>query len=280
MKLVPHSEEWYAWLSARQQGYFYPGRRILAPWHGEDSFKALVLEHLRPEMDVLEVACAQGELALAVAPHVRSILGYDATPGYIDLARQAAQERGITNARFVVHNSRAEYNGGRPRTPAADHSVDLWINSKGPFHPILDAPRVCRPGAVLLMLVPAGGVPAGGLPPPWNDWLPDPFRWQPPPQGYDPNWAYQSITQRLAEAGLRLHSWWDFDTPEIIPDPRELYITLAWPFMEEEIPSYEAIRPVLERIFQEFAGPHGLENRRRRSIWKAVIPEDWISKGA
>jgi SAM-dependent methyltransferase len=272
MRLTPHSEEWYAWLSKRQPGYFYPGKKTLPPWHGEDNFRNILFEHLTPEMDVLEVACAQGDLALAMALHARSVLAYDATPGYIELARKAAEARGITNAKFLVYNSRAQYHGGHPRIPADDHSIDLWVNSKGPFHPILDAPRVCRPGAVMLMLVPVGGVPAGGQPPPWQALLPEPFREQGDPNRSDPNWAYKSITQNLAEAGLRLHSWWDFDVPVYIPDPRELYAGLAWPYMEDEVPSYQEVEPVFERIFKEFAGPQGLENRWRRSIWKAVIP--------
>jgi SAM-dependent methyltransferase len=273
MRLTPHSEEWYAWLSKKQKGYFYPERRILSPWHGEDNFRTLVFEHLKPEMDVLEVACAQGDLALAMAPCVRSVLAYDATPDYIDLACKAAEERGITNAKFLVHNSRARFNSGRVHLPADDHSVDLWVNSLGPFHTILDAPRVCRPGAVMLMLVPDGGVPAGGgRPAPWNDLLPEPLRWLTPPDRIDPNWAYKGIVENLTEAGLRLHSWWDFDVLFYIPTPWDLYIGLSWPFMEDEVPSYQEVEPVLKRIFKEFAGPQGLENRWQRSIWKAVIP--------
>ena len=271
MKLTPHSEEWYAWLSNKQKGYFYPGRRNLPLWHGEDSFRTLIFEHLKPEMDVLEVACAQGDLALDIAPHVRSVLAYDVTPGYIDLARQTAEERGINNTTFLVHNSRPQYNGGRPRIPAEDHSIDLWVNSKGPFHPILDAPRVCRPGAVLLMLVPDGGVPAGHHRMPWQDLLPEPF-FSKNSTFSDPNWAYKTIVQSLTEVGLRLHSWWDFDVPEYIPDPQALYDGLAWIYMADEIPSYQEVQPIFERIFQEFAGPQGLENRWRRSIWKAVVP--------
>ena len=196
MSLTPHTEEWYAWLSKKQKGYFYPGRRILSPWHGEDNFRTLVFEHLKPGMDVLEVACAQGDLALAMAPRVRSVLAYDTTPDYIDMACKAAEERGITNAKFLVYNSRARFNGGQPHIPAKDHSVDLWVNSKGPFHPILDARRVCRPGAVMLMLVPGGGLSAGGgLPAPWNDLLPEPLRLQGPPERNDPNWHTNPLSR-------------------------------------------------------------------------------------
>jgi len=272
MRFTPHTEEWYAWLAKHQKGYYYPGRKIMSPWHGDDNFKTLVFEHLKPEMDVLEVACAQGNLALAIAPRVRSVLAYDATPDYIDMACKAAEERGITNAKFLVHNSRAIFNGGQPHIPAEDHSVDLWVNSLGPFHTIQDAPRVCRPGAVMLMLVPDGGVPGGGRSATWNDILPESLRLLAPPDRNDPNWAYKSIEKNLAEAGLRLHSWWDFDVPYYIPNPRELYIGLTWPFMQDEVPSYQEVEPVLDRIFKEFAGPRGLENRWRRSIWKAIIP--------
>lgn len=272
MRLTPHSEAWYAWLSTRQAGYFYPGRKILSPWHGDDTFRALVFEHLTPQTDVLEVACAQGILALAMAPRCRSVLAYDATPGYIDLARRAAGERGITNAAFLVYNARAQFHGGHVRLPADDHSIDLWVNSLGPFHTILDAPRVCRPGAVMLMLVPSGGVPAGGQPAPWRALLPEPWRSEGDPRRADMNWAYPAIQQNLAEAGLRLHSWWDFDVPYFIPDPRELYAGLAWPYMEDEVPAFEEVAPDFAQIFQQFAGPQGLEDRWRRSIWKAVIP--------
>ncbi len=272
MSLMPHSEEWYIWLSERQQGYYYPGKKIVSPWHGDDNFKALVSDHLKPEIDVLEVACAQGNLALEIAPHVHSVLGYDATPGYIDLARKSAKERGITNATFLVHNARSQYHNGEVRTPAEDHSIDLWVNSLGPFHPIKDAPRVCRPGAVMLMLVPGGGVPAGACPMPWKDLLLEPFRSQDSPVRSDTNWAYTTIQKDLAEAGLRIHSWWDFDVPYYIPDPRELFTGLAWVYAEDDIPAYKEVEPTFERIFKEFAGPQGLENRWRRSIWKAVIP--------
>ena len=232
-----------------------------------------MFEHLDSEMDVLEVACAQGDLSLAMAPRVRSVLAYDVTPDYIDLACKAAKQLGITNAKFLVFNSRAQFNGGQVHIPAEDHSIDLWVNSKGPFHSILDAPRVCRPGAVMLMLVPSGGVPAGGQPMPWSDLLPEPFRsWGRPEAQNDPNWSYKAIKENLDEAGLHLHSWWDFDVPCYIPEPRDLYINLSWIYMEDEVPSYEEVAPAFERVFKEFAGPQGLENRWRRSIWKAVIP--------
>lgn len=261
----PHSVAWYARLATLQRGYYYPWRSELAPWHGEDVFQTLLFEHLKPEMDVLEVACAQGDLALAMAPHCCSVLAYDVTAPYIDLARRAAEERGIGNATFLVYDSSSAANGGKPHIPAADHSIDLWVNSKGPWSPILDAPRVCRPGAVLLMLVPQGGTVM-----PWEGLMPEPLR-EAPPADDDPHWARKAIEKLLAEAGLPLHSWWDFEVPELFPNPEELYVARTFGCTAEEAQPYREVAPVLERIFLEFAGPQGLEVRRTRHIWKAVV---------
>jgi hypothetical protein len=76
----------------------------------------------------------------------------------------------------------------------------------------------------------------------------------------------------LAEVGLKLHSWWDFDVPVYTPTPEDLHASLTWAFMEDEMPPYAAVEADLRRIFKEFAGPRGLEGRWRRSIGKAVIP--------
>jgi SAM-dependent methyltransferase len=262
VSVKPHSGQWYDRLSSMQKGYFYPWRSRLEPRHGEDVFGTLVFEHLRPDLDVLEVACAQGELALAIAPRCRSVLGYDRTADYIKMASQTKEERGIDNATFLVHDSSSDANGGRPHMPAADESIDLFVCSKGPFHWIAEAPRVGRPGAVLLMLVPN---PTRLTP--WTALLPEILRWV----DEDENWARSTIEQRLGEAGLRLHSWWSFDVPELFSNPKELYAWRTFGFTAAEVPSYQEVAPLLERIFKEFAGPHGLEVRWRRHIWKAVI---------
>jgi hypothetical protein len=98
--------------------------------------------------------------------------------------------------------------------------------------------------------------------------LPEPLRWQELPA----DWARTTIEQKLGTAGLQLHSWWSFDVPELFPNPEELYIWRTWGFTTEEVPSYQKIAPALRRIFNQFAGPQGLEVRWRRYIWKAEIP--------
>src|SRR5690348_4098572 len=87
MPLAPQSPLWYDRLTKLQKGYYYPWRSILPDWHGEDVFRNLVTMHLQPNLDVLEVACAQGELALEMAASVRSVVAYDRTADYIRLAQ-------------------------------------------------------------------------------------------------------------------------------------------------------------------------------------------------
>jgi len=60
--------------------------------------------------------------------------------------------------------------------------------------------------------------------------------------------------------------------PYYIPDSRELYIGLIWHYDKDEVPSYQEVKLLFERIFKEFAGPQGLENRWQRLIRKAAIP--------
>jgi hypothetical protein len=193
------------------------------------------------------------------------VLGYDRIPGWIDLAHQAATAQGIPNTTFISHDSSADENGGQSRLPAADHSIDLFVCSKGPFNWIEDAPRAGRPGASLLMLVP-DATPLE----PWTDLLPETLRWE----AWPPDWARTAIEGRLDSAGLHLHSWWSFDVPELFSDPEALYTWRAWGFTLQEVPSYQDVATILEKIFEQYAGPQGLEIRRRRYIWKAVIPRD------
>jgi SAM-dependent methyltransferase len=264
MPLLRHTADWYDRLATLQEGYHYPWHSRLNSWNGEDEYLMMVRQHLRPDLDVLEAACGHGEVALHIAPLCRSVLAYDRTAAWIDLARQSAGERGLANVTFVCHDSSTAANEGRPRLPAQDASFDLLICSKGPFHWIEDAPRVARPGATLLMLVP-DATPLT----PWHTLLPGPLRWQ---EADDPHWARPAIERRLAVAGLVIHSWWSFDVPELFPDPEQLYVWLSWGYTPTEIPSLAEVYPILERIFVEYGSSEGIELRHRRYIWKAVVP--------
>ena len=267
-RLIPQTAPWYDRLAMLQEGYHYPWRSSLGEWHGEDAYLTLVRQHLGPEIAVLDVACCHGEVAVEIAPSVRSVLAYDRTAAWIELGQQAAHKRGLTNLTFVCHDSSLEANGGRARLPAADGSIDLLICSKGPFHWMEDARRVARPGAVLLMLVPTD-TPLT----PWRASLPEPLQWR-----YlgDPDWARPAVERRLAIGRLTLDSWWSFDVPEVFPDPEALYCWLSWGGTPSEMPALSEVRPLLERIFVEYGARHGptvgVAIRRRRFLWKAVVP--------
>jgi len=265
MHLKPHSAAWYDRLATLQEGYFYPWRSQLGTWNGEKEYRLLVRQHLQREAVVLDVACGHGEFTLELAPDCHSILGYDRSEAWIELACRAARERGLSNATFVCHDSSPDANGGRVRLPAPDASFDLLICSKGPFHWIEDARRVARANAILIMLVP-DFTPLT----PWQGWLPERLRWQ---EGPDPHWARPAIEERLKAGGLTLHSWWSFDVPEIFPDVEQMYIWLTWGQTPEEVPSFAEVRPVLKQVFAAYGGEGGVAVRRRRHLWKAVVSD-------
>src|SRR5262245_5580921 len=56
----------------------------------------------RPGDRVLDVGCAEGLIALAVAPLVECVYGFDISPARIESARILAEQRGIVNATFDV----------------------------------------------------------------------------------------------------------------------------------------------------------------------------------
>jgi SAM-dependent methyltransferase len=257
----PHSKEWYLRLSTLQQGYFYPWKSHLPPFNGEDVYIQMVHELLSREKDVLDAGCGHGELTLSLAERCRSILAYDRTPGYIELAEQARAAQGINNVRFVVWDSSEDVHG-RGRLPAEEDSMDVLISRRGPINWLEDARRVGRPGAVLLQLNPMP------LPPPvWNNELPEALRWSGPGEFS----MRQSVTYALSLGGLEMDSCWTFEVPETFADPYELYVLFSWGHLPEEIPSYEEARPVFESIFERYGGPNGLKIDYGRLLWKAVV---------
>jgi hypothetical protein len=192
------------------------------------------------------------------------VVAYDRIASWIERAQQTAKERRITNITYLCHDSSSAANGGIPRLPGDAYSYDLLICRRGPWHWVEDAQRVARPGATLIMLVP------DARPQPiWNDLLPEPIRFTHIPD--DPNWARKSIEGRFADAGLTLHSWWDFDVPEYFATPEQFYALLIWGYAPGEKPTYDEVAPALERIFADHAGRAGLEIRHVRHLWKAVV---------
>jgi SAM-dependent methyltransferase len=68
------------------------------------TFVPFLLPHLLPGLDVLDAGCGVGSIALDLAPKIAPgrIVGIDADPEQIEVARSTAAERKIENAEFHV----------------------------------------------------------------------------------------------------------------------------------------------------------------------------------
>jgi SAM-dependent methyltransferase len=251
-------------LAAQQGGYFYPWRSVLGDGNGEDAYTQLVEAHLSPEKVVLDAGCGHGTDMLAFAPKVRRFIGYDAVESFIAIARRRAAETGLANVELVLCNSSPQHNGGVARLPAADHTLDLVISRRGPTNWIADAPRACRPGARLIQLNP---LPAPEKPS-WNNELPQTLRLaEDLANPGRPDLAVE-IEAALAAAGLGLEDGRIFDVPEVFTEPEDLYRYLTFMRFESGTPSWEAVRPDLQRLFAR----HGsIEARQRRFLWSTVV---------
>lgn len=265
--LPPQTPPWYDRLAEIQEGYFYPWRSHLPPRHGEDVYADVVQECVSRESDVLDVACAQGDIALAIAPSARSVLGYDRTPKWIELAEQHAAEQGMTNARFVVHDSSPGANGGRARLPGAEGAYDLIVCSKGPFHWVEDARRVTRPGARLIMLVPSATPVL-----PWTRMLPEPLAWTDAENG-NPLWAYDYFAARLNRIDISIDAYWTFVVPETFERPEDLYEWRAFGYTADEVPAFDEVRDTLELIFNRYGSADGVSVPHSRLLWTARVPK-------
>jgi hypothetical protein len=53
-----------------------------------------------------------------------------------------------------------------------------------------------------------------------------------------------------------------------------VYAWRTWGCTPDEVPSFAEAAADLERIFTQYRGPRGLAIRRRRYLWKAIVPEE------
>jgi ubiquinone/menaquinone biosynthesis C-methylase UbiE len=98
----------------------------------------------RPEDEALDVATGTGHTALALAPHVRRVVGFDLTPEMLDQARRLSAERGVENVDWILGDAEA--------LPFPAASFDLYTARAAPHHfrrlakALAEAHRVLRPG--------------------------------------------------------------------------------------------------------------------------------------
>jgi ubiquinone/menaquinone biosynthesis C-methylase UbiE len=112
------------------------------------TFLPFLVAHLRPGLDVLDVGCGVGSIALDAADTVRPgrVVGVDMDPRQIAIARSAAGARDVPTAEFVV--------GSVYSLPFADASFDVVYSNavlvyvQDPLRALAEMRRVMRPGGV------------------------------------------------------------------------------------------------------------------------------------
>ena len=54
-------------------------------------------------------------------------------------------------------------------------------------------------------------------------------------------------------------------------EPEQLYVLLSFGSAPDEVPAWEEVEQVFERIFRKYAGPEGVVLRFQRFLWQAVV---------
>jgi ArsR family transcriptional regulator len=133
------SERFEAHADTRQ---LVPGRSWAA-W-------ARALGHLLPRVDVADIGCGEGYLAVEAAAWAARVVGIDRSDDVLERAKGLAERRKVTNIEWKK--------GDLARLPLRDRSVDIALLSQSLHHAsdperaIGEAARVLRPKGRLLIL--------------------------------------------------------------------------------------------------------------------------------
>lgn len=118
---------------------------------------AFLLSSLRKGMSLLDCGCGPGTISIGLAEAVApgSVIGIDIDKGQIELARSAAQQRGLTNLRFEVASV---YDLPFPSDAfEAVFSHALFEHLTDPAGALKEIRRVLRPGGVVGIASPDWG---------------------------------------------------------------------------------------------------------------------------
>lgn len=111
---------------------------------------ARALGHLMPRVDVVDIGCGEGYLAIEAAEWARHVTAIDRSPEVLARAKALGTRRRATNITWK--------RGDMEKLPLADASVDLAILSQALHHAsdpatvAAEAVRVVRPGGRVLVL--------------------------------------------------------------------------------------------------------------------------------
>ncbi len=100
--------------------------------------------------------------------------------------------------------------------------------------------------------------------------MPDTIRREPAEPNPDSKMR-ESIDRRLALVELHIHSAWNFDVPEWLCKPVDLYRFLTFGEDPTDVPDWSDVSDDLKQLFEFHAGSSGLVLRHRRFLWKAVV---------
>jgi ubiquinone/menaquinone biosynthesis C-methylase UbiE len=120
--------------------------------HGDPLMLARVVELARPRPGdhALDIATGAGHTAIAIAPHVASVVAYDLTPQMLKETARNAAARGLHNL--------TTYQGAAESLPFADASFDIVTVRQAPHHfadvrrAVAEMARVVRPGGRVIVV--------------------------------------------------------------------------------------------------------------------------------
>jgi DNA-binding transcriptional ArsR family regulator/protein-L-isoaspartate O-methyltransferase len=133
----------------REQFDAHGNVRQLAPGRSWAAW-ARALGHLLPPIDVADIGCGEGYLAIEMAAWARSVVGIDRSDDVLEQARALAARRHVENVEWKK--------GDLARLPLREASVDLALLSQALHHAseperaLSDAVRIVRPGGRVLVL--------------------------------------------------------------------------------------------------------------------------------
>ncbi len=129
--------------------YAHPWKQELLEVSGETIFDTFLERHVSPAKSVLEAGCAGGRDAALYAPKVKSWLGYDFTPQFLETARA----RQLPNATFVDWHSRSD---DIPAAISDRAPFDLIVSRRGPTSVIQHLPALAASDSHFLYVGPRG----------------------------------------------------------------------------------------------------------------------------
>jgi ArsR family transcriptional regulator len=137
-------------LRHRDENFETPGdARQLVPGRSWAAW-ARALGELLPALDVADIGCGDGAMALEAARWARHVTGIDRSDDVLERAKARAARRQVTNVEWKK--------GDLARLPLRDAAVDVAVLSQSLHHAsdperaIAEAARVLRPGGRMLIL--------------------------------------------------------------------------------------------------------------------------------